>query len=96
MADKRSVAVQILGHEYRIRTEAPPESVEQLAGLVEATMERIRDRTGTVDSLHLAVMAALNLANDAIAARAERDPSEPLRIQTLTRDVEAVLGETAP
>jgi cell division protein ZapA len=66
---KRSIAVRILGAEYRIRSEADEGSVRRVASLVEDTMARIRDRTQTVDTLDLAVLAALNLANDLIALR---------------------------
>ena len=69
MGERRSVAIQIFGHEYRIKTDADPAGVERLARMVDDTMARIRDRTGAVDSLDLAVMAALNLANDLLSAQ---------------------------
>lgn len=69
MAERRSVAIQIFGHEYKIRTDADPDGVERIARLVDDTMARIRERTGTVDSMDLAVMAALNLANDLLATK---------------------------
>ena len=74
MSERRSVAIQIFGHDYRIKTEADPAGVERLARLVDDTMARIRERTGAVDTLDLAVMAALNLANDLLAVQGrERD-----------------------
>ena len=77
MAERRSVAIQIFGHDYRIKTEADPAGVERLARLVDDTMERIRERTGAVDTLDLAVMAALNLANDLLAAQSrEREQAQ--------------------
>jgi len=101
MSERRSVSIQLLGHEYRIRTEADPEGVERLARLVDDTMARIRERTGTVDSLDLAVMAALNLANDLLAAQAqERDLEEqslaPDAFLPLCEELEAALRATAP
>lgn len=69
MSERRSVAIQIFGHDYKIKTDADPAGVERLARLVDDTMARIRERTGAVDTLDLAVMAALNLANDVIAAQ---------------------------
>jgi cell division protein ZapA (FtsZ GTPase activity inhibitor) len=72
MAGRRSVAVRILGHEYRVRTESDPGEMQRVAALVEETLARLRDRTGTVDSLDLAVMAALNLARDLLAERTGR------------------------
>lgn len=75
MVERRSVAIQIFGHEYKIRTDADPDGVERIARLVDDTMARIRERTGTVDSLDLAVMAALNLANDLLATKTREQRS---------------------
>lgn len=98
---KRSVAVRILDHDYRIRTEADEEAVGRVAGLVNDRMERIRTRTGTVDTLDLAVLAALNLANDLLTTggTGEIEPSRDgaKRLRTLIDRVESVLreGQTA-
>lgn len=72
MTARRSVSVRILGHEYRIRTDADPAGLARVANLVDATMQKLRDRTGAVDSLDLAIMAALNLARDLVAERQQR------------------------
>jgi len=69
VSGRRSIAVRILGHEYRIKSDADEESVQRVARYVDETMVRIRERTKTVDSLDLAVLAALNLANDLLAHR---------------------------
>jgi cell division protein ZapA (FtsZ GTPase activity inhibitor) len=79
VTSKRSVSVRILGHEYRIRTEADPADLSQVARLVDETMERLRDRTGVIDSLDLAIMAALNLARDLVAERGARQEGESKR-----------------
>ena len=47
---KRSVAVQIAGQEYRIRSDADEDALHRLAGYVDRAMGRVRERTGTVDS----------------------------------------------
>jgi cell division protein ZapA len=73
MPDRRSIAVRILGHEYRIKSDADEASVQRVARYVDETMLKIQERTKTVDSLDLAVLAALNLANDLLARR-EEDP----------------------
>lgn len=98
MGSKRSVSVRILGHEYRIRTDADPASLARVAQLVDETMERVRDRTGAVDSLDLAIMAALNLARDLVAERAQRqvDGQYAGRIQSLAAQLESVLAGSGP
>jgi cell division protein ZapA (FtsZ GTPase activity inhibitor) len=92
---KRSVSVRILGHEYRIRTDADPASLTQVAQLVDETMGRLRERSGVLDSLDLAIMAALNLARDLAAERAARqgDAIAAERLRSLTERVEGALAE---
>lgn len=72
MAAKRSVAIRVLGQEYRIRSDAHPTELQRVADLVGETMERLRDRTGAVDTRDLAMMTAVNLARDLLAERAAR------------------------
>jgi cell division protein ZapA len=98
MGAKRSVAVKVLGQEYRIRTDADPTELQKVAVLVDETMVRLRDRTGAVDSLDLAVMAAVNLARDLLAERAARRTESVAceRVQQLTKKVEALAREAGP
>ncbi len=101
MSERRSVAIQIFGHDYRIKTDADPVGVERLARLVDDTMARIRERTGAVDTLDLAVMAALNLANDLLSAqereRASLEQQVPVsEITALRERIEGVLAEASP
>ena len=98
MGARRSVAVRILGHEYRIRTDASEEHIARVARTVDEAMVRIRERTKTVDSLDLAVLTALNLANDLLAGRAEggsgsRLPAE--RVRALAALAESALEDRA-
>jgi cell division protein ZapA (FtsZ GTPase activity inhibitor) len=64
MSPARSVAIRIQGHEYRVRTEGDEGEIERVADYVDATMDRVRARTKTVDSRDVAVLAALNIAKD--------------------------------
>ncbi|MEN8183999.1 MAG: cell division protein ZapA [Myxococcota bacterium] len=95
MSTKRSIPVSILGHEYRVRSDADESVVRSAATLVDETMGRIRQRTGTVDSLDLAVLAALNLANR-LVSRGEAPkrwaapaPEDDERLQALIELVES-------
>jgi cell division protein ZapA (FtsZ GTPase activity inhibitor) len=107
MPEKRSIPVRILGQEYRVRSEADEAVVRQAAGVVDETMQRIRQRTGTVDTLDLAVLAALNLANqlasgsspavEGEAPRPQAPPGpDPERLRRLIEQVEAAAGGPAP
>lgn len=79
MSDKRSVAVRIRGQEFRIRSDESPETLQQIAELVDATMTRVEQRTGAVDSLNVAMLTALNLAREVMEARGSTPPSPRLR-----------------
>jgi len=66
---KRIVAVRISGQEYRIRSDADEGALQRVAQLVDAAMGQIRDRTGTVDTLDVAVLTSLNLGRELLALR---------------------------
>jgi cell division protein ZapA (FtsZ GTPase activity inhibitor) len=66
---------------------------------VDETMQRIREHTGTVDTVHVAVLAALNVANRFVVQQ-EQDivPGEPIapdRVQALIELVESATAETS-
>ncbi|UCE85558.1 MAG: cell division protein ZapA [Deltaproteobacteria bacterium] len=97
MTEKRPITVRILGKEYRIRNEAVDAAgVERAAAVVDDTMGKIRQRTGRVDSLDLAVLAALNIANRLIALREQQSEAratqvEPERVRDLIEQIETAL-----
>jgi len=70
----RPIHVRILDRDYRIASDGEEASREQVlaaAAVVDETMRRIRERTGTVDTVGVAVLAALNVARRYIALREE-------------------------
>ena len=95
MSQKRTVPVTIQGRHYRIRAEGDAGSVERAAQLLDETMTKVRTRNGTADSVDIAVMAALNLANaltaDRVGASTSRELAE--RIEALVRLVETATAE---
>ena len=99
---KRTVPVEILGQEYRIRSDSDASTIRRAAALVDETMEKVRDRTGTVDTLDLAVLTALNIANHLISLRDVTDGSprqgsaRPGELGDLIALVEAAIAEPAP
>jgi cell division protein ZapA (FtsZ GTPase activity inhibitor) len=92
----RSVAVTIQGHEYRIRSDGDDAAIQEVAQYVDQTMQRVRDRTRTVDSRDVAVLAALNLARELLAERGGRGPAgkghlrvEAARVKSLVDLIDA-------
>ena len=70
MADKPApVSVEIFGQTYTIRAGADPAYIERLAAQVDTEMSAISRGSGAVDSVRVAVLAALNIADEAEKAR---------------------------
>ena len=77
-----SVAVRIAGKEYRIRSDADGEWLQRVAQYVDESLRQIRERTRTVDSLDVAILAALNLARELMELReAGPSASEEIRVE---------------
>jgi cell division protein ZapA (FtsZ GTPase activity inhibitor) len=95
---KRTVPVTIQGKQYRIRAEADDGSIERAALLLDETMEKVRARSGTADSMDVAVLAGLNLANLLTAERASVGlaPETGHRVLELIRLVETAVGDAKP
>ena len=92
---KESVAVRIAGHNYKILTEGGQEATQKIATYVDQAMDRVRQRTGTVDTLDIAVLTCLNLARELLAVRDEPGGSiGDDRMRTLIERVEAIAETT--
>jgi cell division protein ZapA len=74
MADTgRVIPISIQGQQYPIRTSLDPEYVLQLAAFVDEKIRVAAESTPTGDSLRLAVLAALNLADELFRCRDATD-----------------------
>ncbi len=65
-----ATAVVIYGRTYHLRGSEDPGYLEKLAGIVDAKMREAADATGAADTLKVAILASLNLADECL--RAER------------------------
>lgn len=65
----RVIPVEIHGQRYPIRTGLDPEYVTRLANYVDEKMRAAADSTPTGDTLRLAVLAALNIADELFRCR---------------------------
>ena len=61
--ERQSIAVDIYDQVYHLRG-TDPEYIEQLARVVDAKMRAVSALGNTVDSLRVAVLAALNIADE--------------------------------
>ena len=65
----RVIPVEIHGQRYPIRSGLEPEYVAKLAAYVDEKIRTAADSTPTGDSLRLAVIAALNIADELFRCR---------------------------
>ena len=94
MDSGRVVPVEIHGQKYPIRSTLDPEYVARLALYVDEKIRAAADATPSSDSLRLAVLAALNIADELFRCRdANRDRDGRLaeRAEELERLLDRVL-----
>lgn len=77
-----SIAVDIYDQVYHLRG-PDPVYLERLAALVDAKMRAVAQHGTTVDSLRVAVLAALNIADELVTLRRQRE--------TLSGDIERTI-----
>jgi len=71
-APDQSIAVDIYDQIYHLRG-TDPAYIEHLASIVDTKMRAVSAHGGTVDSLRVAVLAALNIADELCTARQRHD-----------------------
>lgn len=105
MAEKAGfVQVEIFGQSYSVKAGEDPSYVERLAAFVDEQMKDVSRASGAVDSVRIAVLAALNLADECWQLRRELErarsakgqatttvPDE--RVRRLAKTLAAALGE---
>ncbi len=82
-AEPRRVELTLLGQTLTLRTEAPAEHVTELARFLEERVAEVR-RAGVQDPYKALLLAALDISDELVRARADRTRS--------TGDVGARLG----
>ena len=97
MTDKTPpVHVEIFGQTYAVQAGAEPGYVEQLAAFVDAQMREVSRGAGAVDSVRIAVLAALNIADELFQAKARLrgiDEQVRRRAEGLARELSVVLED---
>jgi len=97
MPDKANlVHVQIFGQTYAVKAGTDPGYVERLAAFVDGQMMEVSRGTGAVDSVRVAVLAALNIADECLRLREEVERAGDgylRRAASLAKQLAAALGE---
>ena len=61
---KNLVRIEILGREYNVRSDEGEERVRKIAEYVDQKIKEITEGTKTLSTINVAILAALNIADD--------------------------------
>lgn len=86
------VPVQIFGQRYPIRSALDPQYVQELASYVDERMRAAADQSPAGDSLRLAVLAALNIADEAFRILDAED-GKPATLSARLATIERLIDE---
>jgi cell division protein ZapA len=78
--DNESTTVEIFGQTYSVRGEGDPDYLMELARFVDTRMRDVAAQVSTVDPMKIAILAALNIADEFSRFRKEREDAEGIRI----------------
>ena len=88
----RVVTVEILGQRYPVRSSLDPGYVGDLATYVDEKMRSAADKSPAADSLKVAVLAALNIADEYFRCRdADRSATDDVRKRAM--EIEQVVDQ---
>lgn len=71
LEDSRPTPVTIFGRTYHLRGGGDPHYLSELASEVDRKMREVAQATGTADTLKVAILAALNIADECLRARSD-------------------------
>ena len=94
------MTVEIAGQRYPIRSDLEERYVTELAAYVDRKMRAAADAAPTSDTMGLAILVALNLADECFRARADRSDAHgelsqrAIRIEQIVDQVLAQVAES--
>jgi cell division protein ZapA len=86
-----AVVVEIYGQVYQLRG-TDTAYIEKLAGMVDDKMRAVSAHGATVDSLRVAVLAALNIADELTTLKAKLESQQASNTQTMRSRAGSLAG----
>jgi cell division protein ZapA len=97
-AVKRSVTVEVAGQKFTLRTEADDEYIQGLAAFVNQKIAEVRAPSSsggrTLSTHALAILAALNIADELFQARSSQDELKQ-RVREKAKRIGALLDKAS-
>jgi len=96
VSQPRTTTVQILGQEYRIRTDEAPEFVQEVARYVDETLRSLASRMASGSPTQIAVLGALNIAEELFRERRGGNGRDVSEWEDRLRGILGRLEQVAP
>ena len=93
--EKSTIPVNIFGNKYTISGEADSEYIRELAQYVNDRMREITNHTGEVDSTKVAILTALNIADELYQLKEKKDENTgdfDAKLEELTKKLDKGLA----
>ena len=87
-----STSVEIFGQTYNVRGEGDPDYLTELARFVDDRMREVAGKVATVDPMKIAILAALNIADEFSRYRKQRESEAGAWIEK-TEEISNRLGK---
>lgn len=94
-AEVEITEVEIFGSVYRVRGRDDSEYLREVATLVDGKMREVARQTASVDTSRIAILAALNIADEYLQSRSTREKDRVeirQRVTALTQELSGALG----
>jgi cell division protein ZapA len=76
-----STEVEIFGQTYNVRGEGDPNYLTELARFVDARMREVAAEVSTIDPMKIAILAALNIADEFSRYRKQRESAAGMWVE---------------
>src|SRR4030066_1823074 len=72
MGKERLVEIKVLGQTYTVKTDAEEDYIQTVAKYVNEKMDEVLKKTKSVSTLNVAILTALNIADDLLKEKEKR------------------------
>jgi cell division protein ZapA len=72
MGRERLVEIKVFGQTYTVKTDAEEDYIQEVAKYVNEKMDEILKKTKSVSTLNVAILTALNIADDLLREKEKR------------------------
>jgi cell division protein ZapA len=72
MGKERLVEIKVFGQTYTVKTDAEEDHIQEVARYVNEKMDEVLKKTRSVSTLNVAILTALNIADDLLKEKEKR------------------------